>query len=166
MSRDVVIAMGPVSLAILALLVGRWTETLRLWTRPRDLAYVVATLLFLGASPVIAAFAVDSEPPAWLFAIQCFGVVWGMMLVVAPLVVDVEKALATDIGEGPALVLFLGVGLAGLLAAFVYLVIAADAPWWLWLAVIVAAVAKTEVRLRYGPVLRPLVSRIPSHTSR
>jgi hypothetical protein len=165
MSREVVIAMGPVSAAILALLISRWEQTLRHFNRPRDLVYILLTLGFLGASPIIAALAVDAtNPSAAVNAVQCFGAVWGTMLILGPLVADVWGVFTARVGERAASLVagcIAGVFVVGSFAAAIVLL-----PWWLLLVVVGASVLVTTVQVRYGARFRRLFTGTDQRESR
>ena len=164
-SREFVIAMGPASAAMLALICARWSEVQRVWSAPTNQLYVGATLLCLGTSVVAAPLAIETaHPSALVGAVQIFGVVWASTLVIGTFVPDIWSSLTAGLDESRALVLAClaaATALLCLLALAAYVAVT-TMPWWTILAILAVATARATLYDRYGSVVRRLAERLPN----
>jgi hypothetical protein len=148
MTKDFMVAAGPVAGLIFGLLVGRPEATKSVLTRPSDYGYLAATLIALAATPIIAlSYVGGGHPVAPLGAVEIVGIVWGSMFAVAPLLLDLGKELVPTFGEIKVLAGALAALSVPLLAALAYLI--TQVPWWLAVGVMPVAVVKTVLDKRY-----------------
>jgi hypothetical protein len=143
------LAIAALSMTLLTLILNRWKQGgfLDFYKgHPKLLPYVFVTLVFLPASALIGVFGYASRVPQ-LLAVEVWGLLWGLMFVVIPPLVDLQNALAEQVGERPilicqAVVLVIFIVGSGVASFFIL-------PWWTILAILIVSVVKTSVQLRY-----------------
>ena len=163
MSRELLIALGTGALPIIGALLARWEATLELTRGQRGVApylYAIGGFLFLLATPAIGTAAAVSRgaPGGMLGVVQIFGIEWGLMVLVLPLLVPLIDGLAGEMNDRACFivrVLLYASAATGMVALIVIVI----EPWYLALVVLIVGPALATLEMRYGSPVERLLGR-------
>lgn len=162
MSRELLIAMGTGALPIIGALLARWEVTVELVRGQRAVEpylFAITGFLCLLATPIIGtAAAASRSTPGSLGIIQIFGIEWGLMMLVGPLLMPLIGGLADEMNDRARLVV--RVLLFAIVATgIVTIVFIAVEPWYLAAVLLIVAPVIATLELRYGSPIERLLGR-------
>jgi hypothetical protein len=136
-SRELVIAFGPISAGILAGLIGRWDRTLAHYkARGGSLVGLGVALACLAFSIVAAGVTAGEkgDPATMVYVVQSFGVSWGLLYLLFPLLSELFDAVKEEWSPVRTRRVVTGLELGAVAVPVV--IVALIWPWWttfLWL---------------------------------